>query len=203
MLSRPVDTDATQPVFPPMEKGIYKWQVKDVKEWGSNKDLNISGLVEKMQLADQKEVNVLSLRWQLVCVEDPRYDGSSGTKPQTRYYFTTYWASPEKIDESYQNSVNKYVQENPTATQEDIDKYVRKWKPQINTFEFLHACGLMERQEEDQQVEFLPIGWEFDKMEDAVISALGSVVYGKIDSQTVGERTYKDALVQVSQVREK
>lgn len=202
MLSRPVDTDTTQPVFPPMEKGIYKWQVKEAKEYGSNKDLNIKGLMEKMDLGDQKQVSVLSIRWLLQCVEDPRYDGSAG-KPQTRYWFTTYWASDEKIDGSYQNSVNRYLTENPTATEDDVKKYVRKWKPQINTFEMLHACGLMERREGDSQVEYVPIGWEFDKMGDAIIAALGTVVYGKIDKQTIGDREFKDSLVQVSQVKEK
>jgi len=199
MLSRPVDTDTTQDVFPPMEKGIFKWQVKEAKEYGSNKSLNIKGLTEKMELADQKQVDVLLVRWKLQCVEDPRYDGTSGGKPQTRYWFTTYWASDEKIDAVYQASMAKYLTENPTATEEDVKRYVRKWKPQINTFEMLHACGLMERREEDSVVEYVPIGWELDKIGDAVIAALGTVVYGKIDQQ--GE--YKDSLVQVSQVKEK
>ena len=159
-LSRPVDTDTTQPVFPPMESGIYKWQVKSVKEWGSNKDLNISGEMEKLSQADQESVDVISLRWELQCVEDPRYDGSSGGKAQTRSWFTTYWASKEKIDASFQKSTNKYMEENPTATQDDVDRYVRRWKPQINTFEFLHSCHLMERKEDEdnQSVEFVPVG---------------------------------------------
>lgn len=203
MLSRPVDTDSKQATFPPMEKGFYKWQVKGFKEYGSNKGLNIKGLMGEMSEADKAQVNVLSIRWDLECVEDPRYDGSTGGRSQKRYWFTTYWASEDKIDESYQNSTNKYLKENPTATEEDVAKNVRRWKPQINLFEFLFACGLMERQELDQEIEYLPQGWEFGQEHEACVSAINSIVYGKIDKQTIGDREFQDSLVSVSQVKEK
>ena len=203
MLSRPIDTDTKQTMFPPMEKGFFKWQVKGFNEWGSNKDLNISGLMEEHTEADKAEVSVLSIRWDLQCVEDSRYDGTTGGKAKKRFWFTTYWASDAKIDESYQKSVNKYLKENPTADQEDVEKSVRKWKPQTNLFDFLFACGLMEKKELDQQVELVPIGWELDNISEAVTAAINTVVYGKIDKQKIGDREYPDSLVQVSQVKEK
>jgi len=201
-LSRPIDTDATSPTFPPMEKGIYKWQVKGYHEWGSNKDLNISGLMsgdKQIELADQENVNVISVRWSLQLVEDPRYDGTAGGRATKRFWFTTYWASEAKIQESYDKSVARYLGENPTAGEEDVAKYVRKWKPQTNLFEFLFACGLMEKKEGDQQVEYVPVGWEFGDIGQALTAAVNTVVYGKIDQQG----TYKDSLVHVSQVKEK
>jgi hypothetical protein len=193
MLSRPIDTDSKQATFPPMEKGFFKWQVKGFKEWGSNKDLN----------GDKAQVNVLSIRWDLQCVEDPRYDGTTGGRPQKRFWFTTYWASDDKIDESYQKSVNRFLSENPTAGEDDVAKQVRKWKPQINLFEFLFACGLMEKKELDQQVEYVPVGWDISDVGQACTAAINTVVYGKIDKQKVGDREYPDSLVHVSQVKEK
>jgi hypothetical protein len=189
-----------------MEKGIYKFQVKGFSEWGSNKDLNISGLMsgdKQIELSDQQQVNVISIRWDLQLVEDPRYDGSAGGRAQKRFWFTTYWASDEKIQASYDKSVARYLSENPTASEEDVAKYVRKWKPQVNLFEFLFACGLMEKKEGDQQVEYVPVGWEFGDIGQALTAAINTVVYGKIDKQTVGSTEYKDSLVHVSQVKEK
>jgi len=189
-LSRPVDTDTTQPMFPPMEPGIYKWQVKKMVEWGSNKDLNIKGDMSKMSQADQDNVDVISLRWSLQVVEDPRYDGTSGGKPKVKDWFTTYWASQEKIEASYLKSTNKYLEDNPTATEDDVAQYVRRWKPQINTFEFLHACHLMERVEDEDNhtVEYIPVGWELtpDGLAEAVTAALGCIVYGTAASSNFG-----------------
>lgn len=203
MLSRPIDTDSKQATFPPMEKGFFKWQVKGFKEWGSNKDLNISGLMNELDENDKSNVSVISIRWDMQVVEDPRYDGSTGGRPQKRYWFTTYWASDAKIDESYQKSVNRYLEENPTAGEEDVAKHVRRWKPQINVFEFLFACGLMEKKELDQEVEYVPVGWEIDDIGQAVTAAINTVVYGKIDKQKIGSKEYPDSLVAVSQVKEK
>jgi hypothetical protein len=61
----------------------------------------------------------------------------------------------------------------------------------------------MEKKEGDQQVEYVPVGWEFGDIGQALTAAINTVVYGKIDKQTVGSTEYKDSLVHVSQVKEK
>jgi hypothetical protein len=204
MLSRPVDSDAKQNVFPAMEAGYFKFQVKEVAEWGTNKDLEIKGLMEKLDAVDAENVNVISLRWNLQVVEDPRYDGTQG-KPQTRFWFTTYWASDEKIQASYDNSVAKYLEKNPTADEDEIAERVHKWKPQANLHEFLYYCDLMDlvEDEENNMVEYVPKGWTFGQEAEAVTAALNSIVYGKIGPREFAGKKYKDALIKVARVHEK
>ena len=196
-LSRPVDQDTKQKRFPPVEAGWYKFLVSDPTEWALKKPYN------ELSKAEKKQVDVISVRWKLTCVEDPRYDGSSGRKAMFRNYWTPYWASDEKIETGRQDRIQKWLKENPVATQEDADDAVQPWKPQVQLYEFLFACGVMERVEEgEEDYEYRPLQWDIDKPEEGILAAINSVVYGKIGESEFAGRTFADSLLSVGPVRE-
>lgn len=196
-LSRPVDQDTKQKRFPPMEAAWYKWQISDPTEWAMKKPFN------ELSKAEKKAVDVISIRWLLTCVEDPRYDGSSGRKAVTRNYWTPYWASDEKIETGRQDRIQNWLKENPTASQDEAEEAVQPWKPQTQLYEFLYACGVMERIEDDEEeFEYRPIGWDIDNPEEGILAAIGSVVYGKIGESEYEGRTFRDSLLSVGPVRE-
>lgn len=196
-LSRPVDQDTKQKRFPPVEAGWYKFQVAEPTEWSMKKPYN------ELSKTEKKQVDVISIRWKLTCVEDPRYDGSAGRKAMFRNYWTPYWASDDKIETGRQDRIQKWLRENPTATQDEADEAVMPWKPQSQLYEFLFAAGVMERVEEgDEDFEYRPIGWDIDNPEEGILAAINSVVYGKIGESEFGGRTYQDSLLSVGPVRE-
>jgi len=195
-LARPVDTDTKQKRFPPMEAAWYKWQVTDPQEWALKK------LYNELSKAEKKTVEVISIRWRLTCVEDPRYDGSSGRKATFRYYWTPYWASDVKIETGVQDRIQRWLKENPTATQDEADEAVQPWKPQTQLYEFLYSCGVMERIEEGDDFEYRPLQWDIDKPEEGILAAVNSVVYGKIGESEYDGRKFEDSLLAVGPVRE-
>lgn len=185
-LSRPIDKDTSyyQPKI--MEPGYYRSLINGFSEWGSNRDLNISGLLDKMPRELEEKVTVVSIVWDVKIVEPP-YDGYS------RSMWTTYWASPEKLQDVYQNKVNKYLEKNPGASEEDIKDNVHPWRPQEATFEVLFACNLMAK-DEDSGI-YVPIGWELteDGFTEALQAAINTTVWGKYGKQ--GDR--QDALLKL------
>ena len=192
-LSRPIDSDTKFYKPKEMEVGLYKFQVKGHVEWGSNKDLNIKGAFDKLSQLEQDQVNVMSIRWELECLDAP-YAG------WTRYFWTTYWASPEKLSEVLENKKAGFAKKNPTATDEEIEKAVEDWRPQEAIFEMLFACGLMVQ--DDERQEYKPSGWELTEegFTEALISATNSVIWGKVGP--IEGTKITDGIVSVSPAHE-
>jgi len=176
-----------------MEMGLYKFLVKSFIEWGSNKDLKIKGAFEKLSKLEQEQVNVMSVRWELECQDAPCVGF-------TKMMWTTYWASDEKLAQVLENKKIGFGKKNPTATPEDIEKAVDDWRPQESLFDMLFACGLMVQDEERNQ--YKPVGWELTEegMGEAMMSAVNSVVWGKIGPSDDGKR--QDDLLSVAPVLE-
>ena len=192
-LSRPVDSETKYYKPKSMEMGLYKFLVKSFIEWGSNKDLKIKGAFEKLSKLEQEQVNVMSVRWELEGQDAP----SVGF---TKMMWTTYWASDEKLAQVLENKKIGFGKKNPTATPEDIEKAVDDWRPQESLFDMLFACGLMVQDEERNQ--YKPVGWELTEegMGEAMMSAVNSVVWGKIGPSDDGKR--QDDLLSVAPVLE-
>ena len=192
-LSRPIDSDTTYYKPKKMEIGIYRFQVKSTLEWGSNKDLKIKGAFEKLSQLEQEQVSVMSIRWELECQDAP-YAGF------TKMYWTTYWASVEKLAQVLQNKKVGFGKKNPTASPKEIDEAVSDWRPQESLFEMFYACGLMV-QDEERNV-FKPVGWEMTEagMNEALIASINSVVWGKIGPSEDGKR--QDDLLSLAPIKE-
>jgi len=182
-LSRIIDPNTKAPKILPVEPGYYKLQVGEPKEWGSNKAMGISGVMDDLSQIEQDQVTVISLMWPLKIVDDPRYDGTSGARPRELRYWTTYWADEDYINEKLEERIQRYLVENPTATEEEAKEMFSAWNPQTALWEFLWACGLMERQEEKESYEYVPLGWQMnpDGISEAINAAVNSIVYGKIE----------------------
>jgi hypothetical protein len=176
-----------------MEMGLYKFLVKGFIEWGSNKDQGIKGAFDKLSALEKEQVNVMSVRWELECQDAP-FVGFS------KMLWTTYWASNEKLAEVLENKKIGFAKKNPTATPAEIEKAVDDWRPQESLFDMLFACGLMVQDEERNQ--YKPVGWELteDGMGEAMMSAVNSVVWGKIGPSDDGKR--EDDLLSVAPVHE-
>jgi len=176
-----------------MEMGLYKFLVKGFIEWGSNKDQGIKGAFEKLSSLEREQVNVMSIRWELECQDAP-YAGF------TKMMWTTYWASNEKLAQVLANKKVGFGKKNPTATEAEIEAAVDDWRPQESLFDMLFACGLMVQDEERNQ--YKPVGWELteDGMGEAMMSAVNSVVWGKIGPSDDKKR--EDDLLSVAPVLE-
>lgn len=192
-LSRPVDSETKYYKPKSMEMGLYKFLVKGFIEWGSNKDLNVRGAFEKLSALEKEQVNVMSIRWELECQDAP-YTGF------TKMMWTTYWASSEKLAQVLENKKIGFGKKNPTASKDDINKAVDDWRPQESLFDMFFACGLMV-QDEERNV-YKPVGWELteDGMGEAMMSAVNSVVWGKIGPSDDKKR--EDDLLSVAPVLE-
>jgi hypothetical protein len=176
-----------------MEMGLYKFQVKSTLEWGSCKAQRVKGAFEKLSELEQKQVDVMSIRWELECLDAP-YAG------YTKMMWTTYWASKEKLAQVLENKKIGFGKKNPTATPTEINAAVDNWRPQESLFDMLFACGLMVQDEERNQ--YKPVGWEMteDGQGEAMMAAVNSVVWGKIGPSDDGKR--QDDLLSVTPVLE-
>lgn len=190
-LARPMDQDTKYYQPQPMDKGLYKFQNVDWKEWATNHDLNFKGLVEKLTEQQVEKANVISIRWELHCVEAP-YEG------RRRYFWTPYWARDEYIEAGLEKKIVRYLDNNPTAERKDAEKTVEPWRPQEMTYDYLWACGLMAKDEE-QEI-YKRIGWAKGEEEQAFHAAIGRVVWGDIGPNESGTR--EDDLLGVSPVLE-
>lgn len=192
-LSRPIDSDTKYYKPKKMEVGLYKFQIKSTLEWGSNKEQKIKGAFAKLSPLEQEQVNVMSIRWELECVDAP-YAGF------TKMMWTTYWASDEKLAQVLENKRVGFGKKNPTASPAEIEKAVEDWRPQESLFDMFFACGLMV-QDEERNV-YKPVGWEMNEagMGEAMIAAVNSIVWGKIGPSDDGK--IEDSLISVAPVLE-
>lgn len=192
-LSRPIASDTKYYSKKTMEMGIYKFQVKKFLEWGSNKDANIKGAFEKLSKLEQDQVNVMSIAWELECLDTP-YNG------YTKNLWTTYWASDEKMADVLKNKIAGFLNKNPDATESEAENIVEPWRPQEAIFDFFFACGLMVKDEERK--EYKPVGWKMDEegFNEALVSCVNSVIWCKIGPNSDGSR--KDDILSVAPIHE-
>ncbi len=180
-LARPIDSDTKYYQPKPMEAGFYRFLVKDSLEWGSNKDAGVKGAYEKLSKLEQEQVNVMSIRWTLSCLDAP-YEGFN------RNLWTTYWASKEKLAGVLDGKIKKYLKNNPTVEEEEAKKTVEPWRPQESLFDIFFACNLMVKDEERGL--YKPLGWKFeDGTEEPRIACINTVIWGKIGPTQGTDRT--------------